>query len=136
MDKENNENFTVEDLLKEQIQISKITIILNFVFIVFVLLLNLGKSIILGIISGCLVSIAFHWMLFNDLRVAIRMDKDSAVSYANLHSVIRKIFFILVLVFLVANKWVKVNVIGLIIGLLSFRFVLYFYNLIKLRNKK
>lgn len=136
MDKENNENFTVEDLLKEQIQISKITIILNFVFIVFVLLLNLGKSIILGIISGCLVSIAFHWMLFNDLRVAIRMDKDSAVSYANLHSVIRKILFILVLVFLVANKWVKVNVIGLIIGLLSFRFVLYFYNLIKLRNKK
>lgn len=136
MDKENNENFTVEDLLKEQIQISKITIILNFVFIVFVLLLNLDKSIILGIISGCLVSIAFHWMLFNDLRVAIRMDKDSAVSYANLHSVIRKIFFILVLVFLVANKWVKVNVIGLIIGLLSFRFVLYFYNLIKLRNKK
>ena len=75
-------------------------------------------------------------MLFNDLRVAIRMDKDSAVSYANLHSVIRKILFILVLVFLVANKWVKVNVIGLIIGLLSFRFVLYFYNLIKLRNKK
>ncbi len=136
MDKENNENFTVEDLLKEQIQISKITIILNFVFIVFVLLLNLDKSIILGIISGCLVSIAFHWMLFNDLRVAIRMDKDSAVSYANLHSVIRKILFILVLVFLVANKWVKVNVIGLIIGLLSFRFVLYFYNLIKLRNKK
>ena len=136
MDKENNENFTVDDLLKEQIQISKITIILNFVFIVFVLLLNLDKSIILGIISGCLVSIAFHWMLFNDLRVAIRMDKYSAVSYANLHSVIRKIFFILVLVFLVANKWVKVNVIGLIIGLLSFRFVLYFYNLIKLRNKK
>ena len=136
MDKENNENFTVEDLLKEQIQISKITIILNFVFIVFVLLLNLDKSIILGIISGCLVSIAFHWMLFNDLRVAIRMDKDSAVSYANLHSVIRKILFILVLVFLVANKWVKVNVIGLIIGLLSLRFVLYFYNLIKLRNKK
>lgn len=136
MDKENNENFTVEDLLKEQIQISKIAIILNFIFVIFVLLLKLDKSIILGIISGCLVSIAFHWMLFNDLRVAIRMDKDSAVSYANLHSVIRKILFILVLVFLVANKWIKVNVIGLIISLLSFRFILYFYNLIKLRNKK
>ena len=55
MDKENNENFTVEDLLKEQIQISKITIILNFVFIVFVLLLNLDKFQLLFI--GCYLMI-------------------------------------------------------------------------------
>ena len=74
-------------------------------------------------------------MLFNDLRTAIKMDKDSAVNYANLHAAIRKVLLILVLVFLVANKWIKVNVIGLIIGLLSFRAVLYVYNLISLKNK-
>ena len=56
MNKENNENFTIEDLLKEQIQISIFTLILNFIFIIFVLLFKLDKSIILGIISGCLVA--------------------------------------------------------------------------------
>lgn len=135
MNKENNENFTIEDLLKEQIQISIFTLILNFIFVIFVLLFKLDKSIILGMISGCLVALIFHWMLFNDLRTAIKMDKDSAVNYANLHAAIRKVLLILVLVFLVANKWIKVNVIGLIIGLLSFRVVLYVYNLISLKNK-
>jgi len=135
MDNNKDENFTVEQLFKEQIDISKYTVVLNLIFVVLVLLFDFDKSIILGIISGCIVSLIFHWLLFNNLRTAIRMDKENAMNYANIHSFIRRILFIAVLVLLVANKWIKINIIGLIIGLLSFKFILYFYNIKSLKNK-
>ena len=132
---DNKDIFTVKDLFKEQVQISIFTVILNFVFVIFILLFKLDKSLILGVLSGEIVALALHWLLFRDLKIAIRMEKDDAVNYANLHSFLRKMLLIIAVVFLLANKWIKINAIGLIVGLLSLRFVLYFYNLIKLKNK-
>lgn len=130
-----DDNLTVEELYKEQLDICKYTFFLNLIFVVLVLLFKFDRSIILGIMAGCITAIAFHLWLFQDLKTAIKLDKEQAVNYANIHSLIRKLLLIIVIVFLVANKWIKVNAVGLIIGLLSLRVVLYLYNLRTVKNK-
>ena len=135
MENKTDDNFTVDELFKEQLDICKYTIFLNLIFVILVLLFKFDRSIILGIMAGCVVSIVFHLWLFFDLKTAIRLEKEQAVNYANVHSLIRKLLLIAVIIFLVINKWFKVNAIGLIIGLLSLRAVLYVYNLINLKNK-
>lgn len=122
---------SVEELTGQQVHISIITVILNLLCIALSLFLKADAGVMLGFALGCLVGILFHWWLYHDLSVAITLESTQAVRYANMHSLIRNIALILVLLLLLVNKVLSVNLFSLIAGLLSIKPVIYIYNMFK-----
>lgn len=129
MEKTINDNFTIEDLKKEQIEITKYTIILNLIFIIVALLLKLGISVVSGLIVGLFIGIICHWLLFITLNKAIKMDKELAVNFVNKQYLIRNgVLVTLVILALILSKVISMNPLSIIVGLLSIKLVIYIYN--------
>ena len=127
---ENKTNaITIEDVTKQQINIVLIALVCAIISAIICAIIKFNISIIIGLFAGCIVSIIFHFWMYKNLKYAIGLEKQDAVNYVNVHSAIRKVLYLVVIIALVANPIYKINALGIVITLLEFRLIIYGYNL-------
>jgi len=136
MEENKKANKSVEEVLNGQKKICLYSLILNLIFAIISLILKFDFSIFLGIVLGGIVIVIFHWWMIYDLQIALTLDSNQAINYANKRMIFRRMILIIVLVLFVANKWIKVNPIGILVGVVTLKAMIYITNFKELKSNK
>ena len=122
---------SVEEVDRQQIEISLITGVLGVLGGIIAALLGGGLPVFTGAVCGTATGIAFHWWLYHDLKTAISLTSASAGRYANVHSILRITALVIVLILFMLNRWIEINALSMFAGLIIIKPVVYVYNIRK-----